>query len=391
MDASEPRGVSPRREFTGLRPRADAARLGRIRHLRSPWARASPHRRNRTAVVQQQRMSMLAAYLHTFDPFAVEFGGGFGIRWYGLSYLLGFLLGYLLVRRVTQVGVSSVAPQRVADLIITLAIGIVVGGRLGYVLFYRIDLLWTFTASPPWWSALAINEGGMASHGGMIGGIVASGWFAWRHGHRWSHLLDLFAFGAPLGLFFGRIANFINGELLGRPCDPALPWAVKFPQELWQNPQVAQLATDALARAGITTDGYGTIAWIVAELQQRNRDVTAVVEPLLTPLHPSQLYAAVGEGLIVFAVLAVAWMRPRKPFLIGSLFCITYATMRIVDELFREPDEHLGLQALGLTRGQWLSVGLLALGMVGMVLWRRSTAPPMGGWLRSTATPHASG
>ncbi len=328
-------------------------------------------------------MTTLAAYLHTLDPFAIDFGGGWGIRWYGLSYLLGFFLGYLLIRRVARVGVSTLTPDRVADLVVTIAIGIVVGGRLGYVLFYRIDLLWTFTSHAPWWSAVAINEGGMASHGGMIGGILASGWFAWRHGHRWSHLLDLFAFAAPPGLFFGRVANFVNGELLGRPCDASLPWAVKFPQEL-SDPALAERALLALARAGLEPVGHDAVGWMIGRIQSGDRDVIAVVEPLLTPLHPSQLYAAVGEGLVVFLVLAIAWLRPRRPLLIGSLFCVTYAAMRIVDERFRQPDEHLGMQALDLTRGQWLSLGLLALGLLGLALWRRSTVPRMGGWLAST-------
>ena len=325
-------------------------------------------------------MTCLAAYLHTLDPFALDFGGGWGIRWYGLSYLVGFYLGYLLVKRVARAGISTLTPDRVADLIITLALGIVIGGRLGYVLFYRIDLLWSFSGSFPWWSALAINEGGMASHGGMIGGIAASGFFAWRHGHKWNHLLDLFAFGAPPGLFFGRIANFINGELLGRPCDPALPWAVKFPQELhgWNSGQLQQLDT-ALADAGVLPMNVNQV---IAAVQAGDRQVIDVVEPMLTALHPSQLYAAVGEGLVVFLVLLWTWRRPQKPYLIGSLFCVTYAVMRVVDERFRQPDEHLGFQALGLTRGQWLSFGLLALGTVGIGLWLRSRAPVMGSWRR---------
>lgn len=329
-------------------------------------------------------MSTLAAYLHTMDPFAIDFGGGWGIRWYGLSYLVGFYIGYLLIKRVTRAGISTLAPDRVADLVISLALGIVIGGRLGYVLFYRIELLWTFSERFPWWSALAINEGGMASHGGMIGGILASGWFAWRHGQRWSHLLDLFAFGAPPGLFFGRVANFINGELLGRPCDPALPWAVKFPQELhgWSDGQLQQLDA-ALVQAGVPPM---SIAQIIAAVQAGNREVIDVLEPMLTPLHPSQLYAAAGEGLVVFAVLMWTWRRPRKPLLVGSLFCISYACMRILDEMFRQPDEHLGFQALGLTRGQWLSVGLFMVGLVGLGLWSRSRASPMGGWRQVAAS-----
>src|SRR5690606_13364210 len=121
-------------------------------------------------------------------------------------------LGYLIIRRVTRAGISSLDPVEVWDLVLTAAIGIVLGGRIGYVLLYQPSLLTSFSDSLPWWDALAINKGGMASHGGMIGLIVATWLYARRHRHRWRHVIDLTAFGAPIGLFFGRMANFINGE-----------------------------------------------------------------------------------------------------------------------------------------------------------------------------------
>lgn len=328
----------------------------------------------------------LAAILHTHDPFLVDFGGGWGIRWYGLSYLAAFAIGYLLIRRVARVGISTLAPQRVGDLVLAVAIGVVVGGRLGYVFFYQIDLLWTFSASPPWWNLLAINKGGMASHGGMLGGMAATALYAWRHGHRWGHLVDLFAFGAPPGLFLGRLANYLNGELLGRAAPPDLPWAVKFPQEILRWPlEQREALLAALEDRGVVplTSPPRAMDWIIAQVQQGNRAVIDVVEPMLTPLHPSQLYAAIGEGLVVWAVLLIVWARPRKPFVVGSLFCLSYAAMRILDEQFRQPDEHLGFQALGLTRGQWLSFGLIAVGVLAIVLSRVLPMPLMGGWRRA--------
>jgi len=170
-----------------------------------------------------------AAWVHDLDPFLIQFPKSFpiaGIRWYGLSYLAGFVIAWLLIRRVLRVGTQPEAtldatgtrrlePQRAADLVINLAIGIVVGGRLGYVLFYRPELFVEFTSSPPFWGALAINKGGMASHGGMVGGTLAVYYFAWRHKVRPLFLGDLFGFGAPLVLFIGRIANLINAELYG--------------------------------------------------------------------------------------------------------------------------------------------------------------------------------
>ena len=325
-------------------------------------------------------MMLLDAWLHNIDPYAIELWEGGPIRWYGLSYLLGFLIAYLLVRRVARVGASALTVQRVGDLIVALAIGIVVGGRLGYVFFYRPELLWTFSSDVPWWGVLAINDGGMASHGGMIGGVVAALWFARRFGYDRLFILDLFAFGAPLGLFFGRIANFINGELIGRPAPEWLPWAVKFPQAIYAWPERApekwQHLMPLLQRWGHPTA-------IVEQVQQGNAQVIAVLEPMLIARHPSQLYAAVMEGLIVFAVLFWLWRKPRKPGLIAAAFAITYALMRIIDEFWRRPDLHLlddEYQWIGVTRGQWLSLLLLAVGVWGVWYARRRTAEPMGSW-----------
>ncbi len=324
-------------------------------------------------------LSLLAAYLHRIDPFAIEFPDRFpitGIRWYGLSYILGFVIGYLLIRRVTKVGRSTLKPDKVGDLVFALVIGAVVGGRLGYVLLYRPDLLWQFADRFPFWGVLAINEGGMASHGGMIGAVIACLYYARRRGHSWPHLLDLSAFAAPLGLFFGRIANFVNGELIGRPVrlNVNLPWAVKFPQEMfeWNEPQLAKLPPDL--------SDLGSLDAIIAQVQRGNQAVIQAVEPLLTPRHPSQIYAALLEGLVVFLVLAILWTKPRRPGIVGGTFLLVYGLVRIFDEMFREPDAHIGYQWLGLTRGQWLSTLLVLTGIVLIVVFRRRNVEPMGGW-----------
>ncbi|MFA9478682.1 prolipoprotein diacylglyceryl transferase [Phycisphaerales bacterium AB-hyl4] len=323
----------------------------------------------------------LAAWLHDLDPLA--FGP---IRWYGLSYLAGFAIAWLLIRRVLTVGSTPLKPVQTSDLVVAVAIGIIVGGRVGYVLFYRPDLMWTFYPGLPFWGVLAINEGGMASHGGMLGGIVASWLFARRHALPMRHVLDLIVFAGPLGVVFGRIANFINGELIGRAAPEWLPWAVKFPQEMydWTREQWEQ-APGALQELSIPQ--------IVTQVQRGNEHVIALVEPMLTPRHPSQLYAAVLEGLVVFLVLLWLWRKPRVPGLVAGVFCITYAAGRIVNEFFRRPDVHIQdaeFAWLAITRGQLLSLGLLALG-VWLVWWvQRQKLPAMGGWRRGPWTQTAS-
>jgi len=334
----------------------------------------------------------LASYLHTIDPYAIRLWDGGPIRWYGLSYLIGFLIAYRLIRRVSRVGISSLQPQHIGDFVVTLAVGIVLGGRLGYVLFYKPQMLWTFNSSFPYWDLLAINQGGMASHGGMIGGLLASLYYARRARegrHSWPHLIDLIAFAAPLGLFFGRIANFINGELIGRPCSSTLPWAVKFPQEMfdWDQYQLASLQnTMAMYLPNPKTWAYSIeyqIPRFIEQIQNGNVELIRLIEPLLTPRHPSQIYEAVLEGLVLFVILAIIWAKPRKPGVIGGCFCIAYGLLRIIGEFYRQPDAHLGFQWLGLTRGQWLSVVLVLGGIVLIPLFIRRDTKPMGGWMNT--------
>jgi len=337
-------------------------------------------------------------WLHNLDPFAIQFSGFFGdllnggVRWYGLSYLVGFVIGYLIIKRVLTVGISPLKPAQAADLVVTIAIGIVIGGRLGYVAFYKPDLFITFTPdSFPWWGALKINEGGMASHGGMLGGIAGCVFFAWRHKARTAHLLDLMAFGAPLGLFFGRIANFINGELFGRECPREFPLAVQFPQEIidtWTPEQLRQLNDFAMLQGESHETRQALIESTLLHAQAGDPVWAAFLQETITPRYPSQLFAGFTEGIIVFAVLLWLYRKPVKAGLIGGWFCITYALMRVVNEFFRLPDLHLmenGEPPL-ITRGQWLSIGLLVLGIVTVVLALRSKQDKLGGWMRTSQT-----
>lgn len=307
---------------------------------------------------------LLAAWLHNLDPFLLKFPDGWpleGLRWYGLSYLAGFVVAGLLIRRVTTRGRSPLPPGRVMDFVVALAIGAMVGGRLGYVFFYQPSLL-GFIDGPPYWGVLALNQGGMASHGGMIGTLAGAAWFAWRHKLPTLHLFDLLAFGAPLGLFFGRMANFINGELYGRACAPDFPLAVQFPQELGDHP-------------------------LLEAIWAGDPEAIRYAQEVVTTRHPSQLYAGVLEGLVTFAVMLWVYRKPVKPGTAAGIFGMTYAVMRILNENFRQPDSFIGdggFEALGMTRGQWLSV-VLFVAMAG--LWwfaRQRKTESLGGWKTAT-------
>ena len=247
-----------------------------------------------------------------FDPTLVRFGP-FAIRWYALAYIAGLVLGWRVLR--TMVARSpAVASALQADDFLTWAVfGVVLGGRLGYVLFYQPSQYW---AQPL--RALEVWQGGMSFHGGMLGVTVALLAFCWRNRIDVLGFADRVAVGAPIGLGLGRIANFVNGELWGRPAPDWLPWAMVFP----------------------------------------NVD--------LLPRHPSQIYQALLEGLLLLLVmLALARrerLRARFGFLTGA-FLAGYAVARIIGEFFRQPDAFLGFLYAGATMGQVLSVPMLLAGV----------------------------
>ena len=342
--------------------------------------------------------------VHNLDPFAWQISGDFGIRWYGLSYMMGFICAYLLIKWLAERQRMGLSGQMVGDFVTYAAIGTLVGGRLGYVIFYSPDLFLKFKSAFPFWGVLAVNEGGMASHGGMIGIVLACLLFARKYSINALYLFDLVATVGPIGVFFGRIANFINGELVGRPCDPSFPLAVKFPQDIYAWPQqgVEKLAelSPVVENVGVTSTQwadllakfqldfsardtvYETLNKIVLGIQNGNEAAREAIAPLLTPRYPSQLFAAVGEGLFLFIVLFFLWRRPRKPGFIASTFILLYAIVRIGGEHFRMPDAHIGFQWLGLTRGQWLSIAMFIVGLVLMFIWSRASSLNVPGWGR---------
>ncbi len=340
--------------------------------------------------------------VHDFDPFALRISGDFGVRWYGLSYMVGFICAYLLIAWLARRQRAGLSPQMVGDFVTYAAIGTLVGGRLGYVLFYGPDLFLKFKSEFPWWGVLAVNEGGMASHGGIIGIVIACLLFARKYSVNSLYLFDLVAVSGPVGVFFGRIANFVNGELVGRPCDPTYPLAVKFPQDIlsWPSQEAGRMAdlVPVVEKVGVGREQwlelvdkfrfdmasreqlYSVLNSVIVSIQDGNTAAKEAIAPLLTPRYPSQLFAAVGEGLFLFVVLLVLWRRPRKPGFIAACFILLYAVVRVVDEHFRMPDAHIGFQALGLTRGQWLSLAMFVLGVIMMFVWSRASSLKIPGW-----------
>ncbi len=358
-------------------------------------------------------MSILLAeaYLHQLDPFAIEFPASWpnapfvpdGIRWYGLSYVAGFILAWMLFRWMA-VSKRSMIPtaSAVADLMFYIILGVLVGGRLGYVLFYQPSLFLQFTGHFPYWGLLAVNTGGMASHGGMIGVILACWLYAHRHRVSPLHLLDITVLASPAGLGLGRLANFVNAELWGKalptsmqsypPSQPAIQppgWSVKYPQEIlqWDRAsdfdQARRLQVDQLT--SIVGGGDRFDLNVVEAVRQGDQAVIEVVEPLLTAYYPSQIIQAITDGPILFAILALIWLRPRKPGVIGAVFLIAYGVMRIVTERYREPDEGVALLLGALSRGQVLSIFMVVAGIAALILCQRRKVERISGLLRQSS------
>lgn len=336
-------------------------------------------------------MAFLAeAYLHRLDPFAIRFPAGWiipGIRWYGLAYLAGFLVGWLIVRWLAKTHRTAVPRQSVADLMIYVLIGVLVGGRLGYCVFYDPSLAIKFTSKFPFWGLLAINEGGMSSHGGMIGVVTALWIFAVRNHLSKLHLFDVAALACTPGLFFGRVANFVNHELWGTPlgnqADPPW-WSVKYPQEILESGYQHGAALETLR--DLVPGGETFRPNVVQAAIDGNAQVIEVLRPLLTAYHPSQLYQALTDGPVLAAGLALVWWGPRKPGVVGSCFLIFYAVMRLLTEVLRQPDAGVAVipTPLGdVSRGQALSLVMLGFGIVGLLVASRREVEPIGGLVRT--------
>lgn len=295
---------------------------------------------------------MLAYYLHDLSPHVIRFTDSFAVHWYGLAYVLGFYLCYLVMHHLAKRGLSEIKPDQVADFITLVALfGVVLGGRIGYILLYGLG---EYRDTP--WEALKLWKGGMASHGGIAGIALFTLWYARRHRISWTGIGDTVVCGAPLGVMLGRLANFVNGELFGRVT--TVPWAVKFPSELLHEDFVRQGGEPVSLPPGLL-HSPDIIAFY--ESQGGGR---AELEAILHPRHPSQLYEAFGEGLFLFGVLLALRLRyPRLPRgILTGLFFVLYALVRIALENVREPDSGAD-SILGMTKGQFYSVFMIAIGL----------------------------
>jgi len=269
-----------------------------------------------------------------FDPIAFSIGP-LAVRWYGLMYLLAFL-GFLFLGRLRANDTwRGLTKQDVDVLLFFGVLGVILGGRLGYVLFYKPAY---YLANPL--EVFMVWKGGMASHGGIIGVIIVMYLFARSRGKPFLQVADFVVPLIPQGLALGRVGNFINGELWGRPADPNVwPWAMVFPQ-----------SGDTIAR------------------------------------HPSQVYQFLLEGVLLFVLLWIYSRKPRPLGVVSAMFLIGYGVLRVIAEFGREPDAFLGLLAFDLSMGQWLSLPMIAIGIGLFIYCRRNAAAPRLGSVTSKET-----
>jgi phosphatidylglycerol:prolipoprotein diacylglycerol transferase len=299
---------------------------------------------------------VIAQYIHDLNPVALPIYGNLAVRWYGLAYLAGFVAGFLLLRHLARRGLWVLKPEKTADFIAAAAMfGVFLGGRLGYVLFYQLpEQGWSKILSDPL-MIFRVWEGGMASHGGILGLVIFTWFYAKKEKVTWTGLGDGLCVVAPLGLFFGRVANFINGELYGRIVEGVVPWAVRFPLSLMKEPESVQRdAWQACAEIEPSLADAQSMETLIA-VARKNPEVSQTLGDFLPPRHPSQIYEALLEGALLFAILW--WVRTRyknaPDGLLTGLFFALYAGFRILGEQFREPDAAL---VGSLTRGQFFSL-----------------------------------
>jgi phosphatidylglycerol:prolipoprotein diacylglycerol transferase len=299
---------------------------------------------------------VIAQYIHDLNPVALPIYGNLAVRWYGLAYLAGFVAGFLLLRHLARRSLWVLKPEKTADFIAAAAMfGVFLGGRLGYVFFYQLpEQGWSKILSDPL-MIFRVWEGGMASHGGILGLVIFTWFYAKKEKVTWTGLGDGLCVVAPLGLFFGRVANFINGELYGRIVEGVVPWAVRFPLSLMKEPESVQRdAWQACAEIEPSLVDAQSMETLIA-VARKNPEVSQTLGDFLPPRHPSQIYEGLLEGALLFAILW--WVRTRyknaPDGLLTGLFFALYAGFRIFGEQFREPDAAL---VGSLTRGQFFSL-----------------------------------
>jgi phosphatidylglycerol:prolipoprotein diacylglycerol transferase len=296
--------------------------------------------------------SNFAGHVIRFEDLGLRKGidlGFFELRFYSLAYLAGIVLGYWHLSKMVKAPGSPMAQRHADDLFFYCTLGIIIGGRLGYAAFYTggatgIPSMFThFTAGQfPSWDLLRLWDGGMSFHGGVLGVLAAIAWVCWRGQISFLRTADYIAVNVPFGMMFGRIANFVNGELWGRPVDSPLPWAMIFP-----------------------------------------------TDPLQLPRHPSQLYEAGLEGALMIVIMLLLFWKTRarwRPGLLVGVFTFGIALARFTVEFFRQPDSQLAefARETGLSMGQWLTIPLMIIGIALVV--HALMRPPLGKQVTQTAT-----
>jgi len=308
------------------------------------------------------------------NPVLLDLPGPFALRWYGLMYLVGFGLGYLILRALARSGRLPLKPVQVGELVGLVALGVIVGGRLGYMLFYNPSSLLRPLEIIKLW------EGGLSFHGGLLGVVLAFWWFCRREKIPFLAIADGIVLAAPPGIAAVRLANFVNAELYGRIAGEGVPWAMRFPSD-----------PVALRLLGIPP-GTPDEIYRAAEAA-RQAGLWSEIESQIPLRHPSQLYEAALEGVLLFALLwAIVWLVRRREWhlpvgLLGGIFLIGYGLGRTVVENYRQPDpqftgpgDSLGTVLGPLTMGQILSLAVLGAGIFVIVQVVRGKGPPGLAW-----------
>jgi phosphatidylglycerol---prolipoprotein diacylglyceryl transferase len=306
---------------------------------------------------------------HFIDPVAIPLPGPVDIRWYGLGYVVAFAVGYYVLRFLSRERFLKLDYDAISDLVFGLILGTILGARIGYILFYDFG---SFAANPA--RILRIWEGGLSFHGGLAGVVLASAWYVRKHRISLVHLLDSLALGVPFGIFAVRLANFVNGELYGRVTTEAVPWAIRFPTD-----------PTALQLLGIDRV-YGIREREIAILQAQASSAWESVRDQVPLRHPSQVYEALTEGLLLALILwtiylvarRVGWRLPTG--LLAGVFLTGYGVFRSLVELYRQPDaqfrgpdDPLGTVLGPLTMGQTLSLVVIGSGVYLLIrAWQNS-------------------
>ncbi len=316
---------------------------------------------------------MLASIVHTVDPFLIRFTDSIGVRWYGVAYATGFLLGWLVLRWMATTRRTPLTATQIGDVMTALIIGVLAGGRLGHIIFYEPKLFVTFHSAVPFWGVLDLHKGGMSSHGGMIGVTLACIWSARRCKVPILHIGDLVCLVAPIGLGLGRYANWINGELWGKPLPPEMQaappwWSVKFPAEVlepgfWST----DLAAKTQALAPFRAPDLQLADAVYLACYAHNQKAIAALEPFLTARYPVNFLQALTDGVLLLLIVVVASLRPHRSGFVFGAFFIAYGVLRVLTEQIRIPDPDI-LTIGPVTLPMLLSGSMVLIGAA--ALWR---------------------